>query len=222
MNDAVAAMHMDFYEAVCMDNAPLVHQMVQNGFDVNTRLDDDQSPEEGPNLNASGLLFAARHGSTRVVQVLVDNRADVYIKTYGGSTAMHEAAIEGHVELLRILLVAEPAAVNATAYEGETPLFLAAWIGQEHSIRLLLASGADEQLGTVDGMLPVDAALHRGHPHCAQMIVQETERRAALEVERINRLIAVLMGLDPRLGSESRLRSLDTDLLLNMLRNYTM
>ena len=173
-------------------------------------------------MYATGLLVAAREGSTRVAQVLVDNRADVYMATNHGHTSMHWAAIRGRVDVLRILLAAAPAAVNAMAHRGETPLFLAAWIGQEHSIRLLLASGADEQLGTVDGMLPVDAALHRGHPHCAQMIVQETERRAALEVERINRLIAVLMGLDPRLGSESRLRSLDTDLLLNILRNYTI
>jgi ankyrin repeat protein len=222
MNDAVAAMHKTFEDAVMRDNAPVVRQMIQNGFDVNTRLNLPQWPEKTPNENESGLHLAALCGSTRVAQVLVDNRADVYMTTHVGYTAMHGAAMEGHLDVLRILLAAAPAAVNVVTHGGRTPLFDAAFYGQEHSIRLLIASGADEKLGAVDGVLPVDIALHRGHPHCAQLIEQETERRAALEVERVNRLIAVLMGLDPRLGSESHLRSLDTDLLLNILRNYTI
>jgi ankyrin repeat protein len=222
MNNAVAAMHADFCQAVEWDNAPVVRQMIQNGFDVNTRLNPYNSPELTPNENEPALLIAARCGFTRVVRVLLDNQADVYMSAYLGYTAMHWAAFRGHLDMLHILLVAAPAAVNILTHWGNTPLWIAASMGHEHIIRLLLASGADEQLGTVDGMLPAEVALERGHPHCAQIILQEPERRAEREAERVNRLTAVLMGLDPRLGRESRLRSLDTDLLLNIMRNYTI
>ena len=202
-----------FIGAVHMNNTLAVRQLIESGFDVDTHL-------HGP--LPSGLLIAARYGKPDIAQLLVENGADMLITSESGYTAMHFAADEGYVEVLRILVdnMPGPFILNAVDGVGQTPLYVAAVAGQENSIRLLLASGADEQIMAHGDRLPVDIALMQGHLRCAALLVEETERKAALEAERVDRIVAVLMGLDPRLGNRSRLRSLDESLVVMMLRNY--
>lgn len=49
--------------------------------------------------------------------------------------------------------------VNAAAHDGRTPLILAARTGEVDVIRALLAAGADPNLGSLDQLRPLQAAV---------------------------------------------------------------
>lgn len=77
-----------------------------------------------------------------MVKFLLDSGADHEHKTDEMHTALMEAAMDGHVEVARLLL-AHGAHVNMPADSFESPLTLAACGGHTELASLLLGHGAD-------------------------------------------------------------------------------
>lgn len=73
-------------------------------------------------------------------------------------TLLHWAADRNHLELAQFLLSNAHMNVNAQSHEGETALYLSVVAGNERMSELLVNSGADPHLSTVDGDSP---ALHK-------------------------------------------------------------
>jgi hypothetical protein len=65
--------------------------------------------------------------------------------------SLHEAARDGHDEVLLRYLRADPAAVHARDDAGWTPLMHAAYHGHPAAVRILLAAGADPEAYDLDG-----------------------------------------------------------------------
>jgi hypothetical protein len=93
------------------------------------------------------LLKAARMGDAGKVKLLLDGGADVDYhskdKQGTGRTALSEAAIHGHLEVVRLLLDHRAAIEWKDRAVGYTPLGWAACQGFEDIVRMLLVAGAD-------------------------------------------------------------------------------
>lgn len=81
-----------------------------------------------------------------------------------GITAMHEAARNDHVNMLRVM-IEKGADVNiaqdAPADAGRTPLHVACANGNVKSVKLLMESGADDTLQDINGETPAHLVMNR-------------------------------------------------------------
>jgi len=73
----------------------------------------------------------------------LEARADISAKSNYGSTPLHRAAMDGHLEVARVLLEAR-ADITAKNNEGYTPLDLAAHFGHGAVVALLVEAFAAE------------------------------------------------------------------------------
>jgi len=128
-------------------------------------------------LGQTPLMWAAAAGHSEIVQLLIDNGADVnktttasadklpntcricaWKQSPGGFTALMYAARGGDVQAARLLLEAGADINEATAEHGNS-LVLASASGHEDLALFLLASGADTESKDENGV----TALHHAH-----------------------------------------------------------
>lgn len=107
------------------------------------------------------LLAAASAGQADVVKKLLARGAKLTATDSWNHTALHETAIDGHVEVASLLL-AKGLDPNARNKSGATPLFMAAemFAGPAY-VRLLLDHGADVSVRTKKGETLIDGIFGR-------------------------------------------------------------
>jgi ankyrin repeat protein len=111
---------------------------------------------------AASIVDAAREGRDAEVQALVRAGADVNATGGDGLTALHWAAHNGDVGLVRALLDRGARVGVATRIASYTPLHLAAQIGSGPIVELLIARGADVNATTLTGATPLMLAAGAG------------------------------------------------------------
>lgn len=163
---ANAGSYDDFFSAVTRDDGAVVHSLVQRGFDANSRDPKGQTglflalrggafavadallKEPSLDVNAlngsdeSALMIAALKGEADWAQRLLDRGAQV---NKAGWSPLHYAATGPEPAVVRLLLD-RGANINAESPNRSTPLMMAAQYGNEASVELLLARGADPRL----------------------------------------------------------------------------
>lgn len=163
MTPSHADSYVDFFRAVNIDNLRTVRQLVERGFDVNARSEQGQCalylalreeahqvsawlmqwPQTDLNArNAAGetpLMMAALKGQVEAMRILLDKGVPAH---HDGWSPLHYAATGKSVEAVRLLLD-RGAPVDALSPNGSTPLQMAARYGDERSVELLVARGAD-------------------------------------------------------------------------------
>jgi ankyrin repeat protein len=85
-------------------------------------------------------------------------------------TALHAAACHGHVEVLRLLVLAK-ADVNQDCSSAYNPLQLASAVGQTDVVRYLLSVKACPRRANGYGRTPVELAARHGHPAVLRVLV---------------------------------------------------
>eukprot|EP00899_Mesostigma_viride_P029480 jgi/Mesvir1/9717/Mv12188-RA.1 len=112
------------------------------------------------------LHRAASSGNVLALHSLIAHAATtpggVDAKDSSGCTALHLAALEGHLEAARFLLDSG-ATVDAVDEEGCSPLFFASREGHEELVKLLLAHGANPNLHNNDKETPLHKAVEEGN-----------------------------------------------------------
>lgn len=187
---AVAGSYEDFFRAVKSDNASAVTQLIQRGFDPNTRDAKGQT----------GLLLALREPSRRVSMVLIDApKTDVDIVDPNGESALmiaalqglreevdgllrrdaavnktgwtplHYAATSGQIEIMKQLLE-NYAFIDAQSPNGTTPLMMAAMYGSTAGVKLLLDEGADPLMKNEQGLTAVDFARRANRSDAMELV----------------------------------------------------
>jgi ankyrin repeat protein len=146
----------------------------------------------------SPLMAALYRGHSHVVSLLVDLGAEIDV---------FAAAATGNVVALQQALK-QPGAVNAYAYDGWTPLHLAAFFGQSEAVRMLLEAGADLQALSRNSLTntPLHAATAGRHEEVAVMLVERGADSAVadagghtpLRIATENGLQRVLAAIPPR------------------------
>ena len=105
-----------------------------------------------PETGGTALNIAAHNGNLAVLQVLLDAGADIYHNDKASVTALHAAAAQGRLELVREL-IARGAPVDLTSEKkgdnlgGITPLIYAALGGHNDVAHYLIEeAGADPNI----------------------------------------------------------------------------
>ncbi|XP_051722100.1 inversin isoform X2 [Ctenopharyngodon idella] len=116
------------------------------------------SVRDEPDLEGrTAFMWAAGKGSDDVIKIMLDLKKDLDINMtdkYGG-TALHAAALSGHVSTV-LLLLEQGAMVDPLDVMKHTPLFRACEMGHRDVILTLIKGGARVDLVDIDG----HSALH--------------------------------------------------------------
>jgi ankyrin repeat protein len=114
------------------------------------------------------LHHAVVWGGKEVVELLIDNGADVNAKVdVFGNTPLHLAASGGHEEIVELLIANGPD-VNVKNKNGTTPLHNAV---TKEIAELLIANGADVNAKDTWGQTPLYLAAEKGHKEVAELLI---------------------------------------------------
>ncbi|KAI9009510.1 ankyrin repeat-containing domain protein, partial [Gaertneriomyces semiglobifer] len=103
-------------------------------------------------------------------------RAIYTSKNSSGNTALHMAAANGELEILKYILPhLTMGDVNSTNSDGSTPLHWAALNGKLDCVQLLLDSGADATLQNEQGRSAVTVAEQQGHMDVVNVLLKSYE-----------------------------------------------
>lgn len=177
-SSAKAGSYEDFFTALEADNATIIGQLLERGFDPNT-----PNPKGVPALmvalkvpapkaiavlmrhpelkvevrnaqDESPLMLAALRGYVEICAQLIERDADV---NKPGWAPLHYAATNSHVPVMQLLLD-QHAYIDAASPNGSTPLMMAAMYGNASGVKMLLEAGADPTIKNDLGLTAIDFA----------------------------------------------------------------
>ena len=109
----------------------------------------------------------------------VNDLLDVNAKKENGDTALHEAAWNGHADVIRAL-VKLGADLKVQDKGDNTALHLAAWYGHVDAVKALAELGADLKVQDKYGRTALDLAASQGHAEIVNLLSAQ-ERRERLK-----------------------------------------
>lgn len=115
------------------------------------------------------LNRASKSGFREIVQLLLENGANVNGMDSRGTTALDEAALEGHTEIVRLLLD-NGAEINHGTRHGSA-LIWAAGTPNLDTAKLLLERGADVNAKFGDGRTALMQAAQNGHVATVKLLL---------------------------------------------------
>ncbi|VDI46319.1 Hypothetical predicted protein [Mytilus galloprovincialis] len=175
------------HAACCVANNDIVRMLINKKSDVNMRDVDLETP----------LHKSCRKGSMDVILTLLDNGADTKQKNKDGHTPVFLAKTEGKIvneSILKALGGDEVGTnqvlsmavskndeyqIQITAYtsnydaEGWTPLYEACVLGDIETFKCLIRHGADVNMQTISGDMPLVAACEHGHGFLIQTLLDQ-------------------------------------------------
>jgi ankyrin repeat protein len=114
---------------------------------------------------------AAKAGDLAKVKVLLTENPELVSSKWYGRMPLHEAAVNGHKDVVELLL-AKGADVNAKDRNGNmTPLHWGVWSYKKDVVELLLANGADVKARNNNGLTPLHMAAQRGLKDIAELLL---------------------------------------------------
>ncbi|KAG9329574.1 hypothetical protein JZ751_003661, partial [Albula glossodonta] len=88
-----------------------------------------------------------------------------------GRTVLLQAATQGNVTLLSMLLNPDPKDTSHTPEDSNAAFFSAAQNGHSECMKLLLAAGTSAEASDENGLTPLHTAAAHGHLSCVEMLV---------------------------------------------------
>lgn len=120
---------------------------------------------------ASQLIDESRAGKVPAVQSILSNslvaQMPVKVKADFLSLGLFEAAAEGHLAIVRLLVDAGAALDHPHAASGDTALTIAAFAGRNNVVRLLVSAGANVNARNNEGISALMVAAGR----CSREVV---------------------------------------------------
>ena len=126
---------------------------------------------DGADANGmTALGWAVWNDHVPCAQALVDAGAGVRQQDEDGQTPLFNAAHDGSVDLVEVLLAARGVEVDVADAEGETPLAAASARGHVDTVKLLCAAGGDPLSVDHEGLTPLLKARRGGHAATAEFL----------------------------------------------------
>ena len=123
------------------------------------------------------LHYAAFHGEIKIIQLLIDNGADVNIKTSTGISVVHYGSQGNQPNTLVYFHLKYSMPVNEPDNAGSTPLHWAAYLGSELSVSYLLnyqwKHPIDINVQDLKGYTPLHLTTFRREAKIAKRLLQK-------------------------------------------------
>lgn len=130
--------------------------------------------------------LAARSGDGETIRLFVEkDELKILLKdrTLSGTTAVHDAARRGHVDVMKSL-IDEGADLNAKDGRGRSALHYAAERDLDTMATILLCADANIEVEDEEGRTPLTIALRAQSSHVADLLLASQARRPPLADER--------------------------------------
>lgn len=95
-------------------------------------------------------------------------------KDINGYTALHHACLNGHLEVVRLLISHESTQIDMPDIREATPLYLASWAGHAKIVEMLLSHPsrpANPNLQTIENETPLHCAALHGHSEVLRILL---------------------------------------------------
>src|SRR5688500_17396025 len=100
---------------------------------------------------SQSFIIACEGGKRKIAEILLaNNEVDVTYTDERGRTALHYAAYQGYLDIVK-LLVEQGAVIDYEDHSGETPVYFAALQKQKHTALYLLEKGAKPTINDFKG-----------------------------------------------------------------------
>jgi len=140
----------------------MLRWLISIGFDPESTMKEGITP----------LIAAASKGRVDTVFALLRfEDVDVNMHSSNHITALHAASLEGHLEVMDILLD-HGATLECPNKDGCTPVFMAAQNNHTKALRWLIKHGADVETQRFDGTTALQIAISEKHTYVARMLIQ--------------------------------------------------
>ncbi|KAK0109431.1 hypothetical protein ONS95_002125 [Cadophora gregata] len=120
---------------------------------------------------SSTLHSAARGGSLRITQILLELGHDPSPQDEEGNTPLHNASFHGHIGIVDLLL-ANGAVPSSSNELGETAMHHAVWNGHETVVERFMEHSNDTNTCDIFGMKPWHLAAHQGHRSLVERFIK--------------------------------------------------
>jgi len=159
----------------------------------------ESSPEKSLNEQDHNgntpLIWAASQGREDVVQLLIDQGAQVNMQNFSGETALYIAAANGFVGICETLLK-NGADTSVTTLEGATPLHAAAANGHISVLATLVQHGAFVNSQDEEGDSPLMWAIREGQQKAVEFLVKECKVDVELRNEDLETPLQLALCLE--------------------------
>ncbi|XP_068258364.1 LOW QUALITY PROTEIN: cortactin-binding protein 2 [Nyctibius grandis] len=118
--------------------------------------------------DSDSLLVTASGWSSSLTSLLTSGGP---VPLGGRPTLLHQAAAQGNVTLLSMLLNEEGLDINYSCEDGYSALYSAATNGHTDCVRLLLTAEAQVDAADKNGFTPLCSAVAQGHVKCAELLI---------------------------------------------------
>lgn len=167
-NSSKINFNMPLYED---PQAALTHAVQSN--DITTALILLQ--EQEAQAHEALLLIAIQKNALEMAALLITKGAIKNVRPL-----LYKAVEQQNTDMVR-LLAAYGADVNKATPTRNTPLHLAAWLGNLHLVKILLEADADKTLTNNDGNTPEDVARQQGNYEVANFIKHHNPKKLQRE-----------------------------------------
>ncbi|KAL8760314.1 MAG: hypothetical protein Q9199_000096 [Rusavskia elegans] len=130
----------------------------------------------------AALLSAVKQGDDLLLEVAIEEGANVNARGVDGKAPLHLAAMQGNPDIVQLLIDHEADINIATSLRGtdqerkfngqRTPLHWACDRGHESCVRLLVGNGADINANNYTNRTPLQEALMRGHVSISKFLLE--------------------------------------------------
>ncbi len=142
---------------------------------VNLLLSHDANPEGTNGSGAPFLVVTAEAGCTSILSSLLEAKCDPdLVRTGDGSTALHRAAWQDHVDCVQVLLDAG-ADTDLQDNQGRTPFLLAAQGDRIEVMELLLKTGCDPAIPDKKARTALYWAARYDNTEVLEFLLEEDE-----------------------------------------------
>ncbi|KAJ7425002.1 hypothetical protein WISP_25846 [Willisornis vidua] len=118
--------------------------------------------------DSDSLLVTASGWSSSLTPLLTSGGP---VPLGGRPTLLHQAAAQGNVTLLSMLLNEEGLDINYSCEDGYSALYSAATNGHTDCVKLLLTAEAQVDAADKNGFTPLCSAAAQGHVKCAELLI---------------------------------------------------
>jgi ankyrin repeat protein len=118
----------------------------------------------------TALFWAIINRQQSVIQLILNEGANVNVQTNLGYTILHVAAHEGCAQVIEGILACK-ANIEAKQNEGYTALHLASKEGHLDVVTILIQNGACIESLTNNGLTPLCLAVHNGHAEIVDLLL---------------------------------------------------